>query len=55
MLPNYSKELLNLKDVIIKKTVHADNYVKLFLETKPKPHRCPVCGQTTQRIHDYRW
>lgn len=55
MLPNYSKELLNLKDVIITKTVHADNYVKLFLETKPKPHRCPVCGQTTQRIHDYRW
>lgn len=55
MLPNYSKELLNLKDVIITKTVHADNYVKLFLDTKPKPHCCPVCGQITQHIHDYRW
>lgn len=55
MLPNYSKELLNLKDVIITKTVHADNYVKLFLDTKPKHHCCPVCGQITQHIHDYRW
>lgn len=55
MLPNYIKDLLNLKDVIVTKTIHADNYVKFFLDTKPKPHICPKCGQVTQKIHDYRW
>lgn len=55
MLPNYIKDLLDLKDVIITKTVHADKYVKFFLDTKPRPHICPVCGNSTAKIHDYRW
>lgn len=55
MLPNYIKDLLDLKDVIIIKTIHADNYVKFFLDTKPKPHICPACGNSTTKIHDYRW
>lgn len=55
MLPNYTKDLLDLKDVIITKIVHADKYVKFFLDTKPKPHICPVCGNPTTKIHDYRW
>lgn len=55
MLPNYIKDLLDLKDVIITKIVHADKYVKFFLDTKPKPHICPVCGNSTAKIHDYRW
>lgn len=55
MLPNYIKEILDLEDVIITKTVHADKYVKFFLDTKPKSHICPVCGNSTTKIHDYRW
>ena len=55
MLPNYIKDLLDLEDVIITKIVHADKYVKFFLDTKPKPHICPVCGNSTAKIHDYRW
>lgn len=55
MLPNYIKDLLDLEDVIITKTVHADKYVKFFLDTKPKLHICPVCGNSTAKIHDYRW
>ena len=35
MLPNYIKDLLDLEDVIITKTVHADKYVKFFLDTNP--------------------
>lgn len=54
MLPNYIKEILDLEDVIITKTVHADKYVKFFLDTKPKSHICPVCGNSTTKIHDYR-
>ena len=47
-------KLLNIEDVIVKKIVHADHYVKIFLETKPTEHACPACGQYTKRIHDYR-
>ena len=55
MLPNYIKDLLNLEDVIITKIVHADKSVKFFLDTKPKPYICPNCGNSTTKIHDYRW
>ena len=55
MLPNYIKDLLDLEDVIITKIIHADNYVKFFLNTKPKPHICPSCGNSTTKVHDYRW
>ena len=55
MLPNYIKDFLDLEDVILTKTVHADKYVKFFLDTKPRPHTCPVCGNSTAKIHDYRW
>lgn len=47
-------KLLNIEDVIIKKVVHADTFVKIHLETKPTEHICPCCGQKTRRIHDYR-
>ena len=46
--------LLNIKDVIVKKVVHADTFVKIFIETAPKEHICPRCGSRTMRIHDYR-
>ena len=47
-------KLLNLEDVIVKKISHADTFVKIYIETKPKEHICPCCGLTTRRIHDYR-
>ena len=47
-------KLLNIEDVIVKNIVHADSYVKIMLETKPKEHICPTCGRLTKRIHDYR-
>ena len=55
MLPNYIKDLLDLEDIIITKIVHTDKYVKFFLDTKPTLHICPVCGNSTSKIHDYRW
>lgn len=54
MHSNSTKNLLNLEDVIIKKIVHADCFVKIFIETKPVKQLCPCCGTTTKRIHDYR-
>jgi len=54
MHSNSTKNLLNLEDVIIKKIVHADCFVKIFIETMSVDQICPCCGNTTKRIHDYR-
>jgi transposase len=50
-----TNNLLNLEDVFIKKVTHADDYVKIFIETKPSTQTCPRCGCHTKRIHDYRF
>ena len=50
----YTNKLLNLKGVYVKKVTHADAYIKIFIQTKAKPHKCPCCGNLTHRIHDYR-
>ncbi|NLZ52909.1 MAG: ISL3 family transposase [Thermoanaerobacteraceae bacterium] len=55
MHSNCTRKLLNLEDVNIKKIVHADNYVKIFIETDPSLQTCPRCGNQTKRIHDYRY
>ena len=47
-------KLLNIEDVIVKKVVHADSFVQIYLETKASEHICPVCGAPTSRVHDYR-
>ena len=45
-------KLINIEEVIVKKIVHSDIFVKIYLETKPKVHICPACGAFTKRIHD---
>jgi transposase len=54
MYPNYSKALLNLKDVFIKNVIQADSFLKIFIETKPSEQTCPCCGCKTKRVDDYR-
>lgn len=51
---NSINKLLNLKGVFVKKIVHGDSYIKIYLHTKPKEHPCPTCGLYTSKIHDYR-
>ena len=50
-----TNNLLNLEDVFIRKVVHADHYVRIFIETNPSIQICPDCGSQTKRIHDYRY
>ena len=46
--------LINIKDVIVKKVEQNNEFVKFFLETKPTEQVCPCCKQITKRVHDYR-
>jgi transposase len=47
-------KLIDLKEVNVKKIIHSDSNVKIYIETKASPQVCPYCGQTTKHVHDYR-
>lgn len=47
-------KLLNLKEVKIKNIIHADSFIKIYIQTDPKEHECPNCGSLTKKVHDYR-
>ena len=49
----YLGSIINV-GVLIKKIIHKDKSVDIYLETIPKVHTCPCCSKETKRIHDYR-
>lgn len=51
---DYTTELLNLEEVIVKKVENLENEVHIHIELPRKPHKCPCCGETTETVHDYR-
>ena len=51
---NNINKLINLKGVLVKNIIHYENLVEIYIETKPRTHKCPNCGLDTRRVHDYR-
>ena len=47
---NCIANLIDLEGVSIKKVQLANSYIKIFIETKASPHKCPCCGLTTARF-----
>ncbi len=43
-----------LKDVIIKKIEEVGERTAIYVTLPRKPHPCPTCGRTTEKIPDYR-
>lgn len=55
MLNNYFIEkILGLQDAEVKNVENNDNKTVITFRLKRKAHKCPCCGQMTDRIHDYR-
>ncbi|MBZ4668471.1 MAG: family transposase [Defluviitaleaceae bacterium] len=54
MQSNSTANLINLKGVFVNKVSHSDESIKLFISTKAKKAKCPVCGSETSKVHDYR-
>lgn len=55
MLYTHSTEkLLGLQDLIVTKIEDIEKEIHIFGELKRKPHKCPCCGEYTDKIHDYR-
>ena len=53
MHSNCIKNLLNLKDVEIKKIKNLDNLVEIYIELPISEQICPCCESKTSKIHDY--
>ncbi len=54
LMTNYTSKLLNLEDVIITNVENIADQLHIYIELPRAEHTCPVCGATTDRIHDYR-
>ena len=53
MQTNCIKNLLDLKDVIVKNIKNLKDKVEIYIELPVKEHICPSCGCSTTNIHDY--
>ena len=53
MQTNCIKNLLDLKDFIIKNIKNLKDKVEIYIELPVKEHICPCCGHSTSNIHDY--
>ena len=51
---NFTEKLLGLQDLIIGKIEDNEKEIHIYVEMKRKPHKCPCCGEFTDKIHDYR-
>lgn len=51
---DFTKELLDLKEVMIKNLNIFDDRIILQIEYPNRPHPCPRCGYVTSIVHDYR-
>ena len=53
-MSDYTAKLLNLEDVIITGVENISDQLHIHIELPRRPHSCPACGASTDRIHDYR-
>ena len=53
MYPNYSKAILDLEDVFVKK-LSRQTFFKVFIKTRPSQQTCPCCCSNSKRVHNYR-
>ena len=51
---HFTEKLLGLQDLEIEKIEEIDNSVHIYCYLKRKAHKCPACGNYTDKIHDYR-
>lgn len=50
---DYTAEILGMEDVEVEKVTHSEKEIRIRFHRKRCLQVCPVCGCTTQRVHDY--
>lgn len=53
MQNNCIKNLLDLKEVIIKKVKNLEDIVEVYIELPVSEQTCPCCNAKTSKVHDY--
>ena len=53
MHSNCIKDLLNLKEVKVRKIKNLENIVEVYIELPILEQVCPCCGNKTSTVHDY--
>ena len=51
---DFTEKLTGLQDLIITKVEDNEQELHIYGEMKRKTHKCPCCGELTDKIHDYR-
>ncbi|NLW03179.1 MAG: ISL3 family transposase [Clostridiaceae bacterium] len=51
---DYTQELIGFKDATVTFVERKDNSLHIHMIMKRKVHKCPRCGNDTDKIHDYR-
>ena len=51
---HYTEKLVNLQGLIVKNVVQDHFSTTIFAQMPRKPHKCPCCHTSTDKIHDYR-
>ena len=51
---NFSEIMLGLQYAIVRNVENADEGVLIQIRMERKAHKCPDCGNETDRVHDYR-
>lgn len=54
LYPDYTADLLGLKDVIVTKVENMNNQIHVWLEPVLQAQVCPSCRHETKRAHSYR-
>ena len=50
----FTEKLLGLQDILIENIEEIDDTIHIYCKLERKIHKCPVCGNHTDKIHDYR-
>ena len=51
---HYTEKLVDLQGLIVKNVVQDHFSTTIFAQMPRKPHKCPCCHTSTDKIHDYR-
>lgn len=51
---NSTEKLIGLQDLIVTEIEQNEKEIHIYGKLKIKPNKCPACGKSTDKIHDYR-
>ena len=51
---HFTEKMLGMQGVLIENIKSTDNTIHVYCKLERKLHKCPCCGNFTDKIHDYR-